>query len=357
MTERFLVSIDIKNPPSGDNGLSLKTISYLQRIHITATPETQQDAVAFLRSNFDHYTIYCDCTALESLEDILFLLNNGVTKVFVAAWQMKAIVEDRLLVGQDLGRLVVSYNLSISDGEPEDTAKRILSEIKTSVPDTLIGIQIQGVHDWKLLDTMNRMSKIEYYPGRYVTLVHNIQNEYIKAVKDGHVAIISASELTTDPQKYSHLVPAHVLITSAIRSDRPDRLFPTVVTDENGISLGLVYSNEKSIEVALQTGCGVYHSRRHGLWIKGEESGDTQELINIIMDCDADALQFNVKQSGEGIVTACQIFSMSLTRDRLLPFEDFDLFRSLFRCLTSRTNDKKSQKLNNCGLLHFSTIQ
>ena len=357
MTEFFLVSVDIKNLPcSGANGLALETVSYLHRVHITVTPETQQDAITFLQKNFNHYTIYCDCTALESLEDILSLMNNGGAKVFVASWQMKAIVEDRLLVGQDLGRLVVSFNPSTSDGEPEGTAKSILSEIKAFIPDTPIGIQIQGVHDWKLLDTMNQMSKTAYYPVRYVTLAHNIQNDYVRAVKDGHVAIVPARELTTDAKKYPNLVPAHLLITSAIRSDRPDGLFPTVVTDENGISLGLVYSNEKSIEVALQTGRGVYHSRRHGLWIKGQESGDTQELINILMDCDADALQFNVRQRGEGILIDSQTIPMSLTRHRLLPLEDCNLFRVLLWYLKSRTNSEKSQKISTRGLLYFETV-
>ena len=302
MAEHFLVSIDTTNLPSGDKGLTLETISYLHRIHITATPETQQEAIAFLRKNFNRYMIYCDCTALESLEDVVSLLNNGCAKVFVALWQMKIIVEHRLLVGQDLGRLIVSFDHSIFDGEPREIATSILSKIRALIPDTPIGIKIEGVHDWKLLDTVNHMSKNEYYPDRYVTLAHNIQMDYPRAAKDGHVAIIPASKLTTDSRKCPELVSAHILITSAIRSDRPDGLFPTIVTDENGVCLGLVYSNEKSIEKALQTGRGVYHSRRHGLWVKGEESGNTQELVNIFMDCDADALQFTVRQSGEGIL-------------------------------------------------------
>ena len=316
MAERFLVSIDINNlPSSGDNGLVLKTISYLHRVQITATPETLQNVIAFIRENFDHCIIYCDCTALESSNDILSLLNNGVAKVFVASWQMEALVEDHLLVGQDLSRLVVSFDRSIFDGEPEEMASSILSSVKAVIPDTPIGIRIQGVHDWKLLDAMKRMSMTKYYPGRFVTLAYNIQSDYIRAAKDGHVAIIPASELTADPKKYPDLLPAHVLITSAIRSDRPDGLYPTLVTNENGITLGLVYSNEESIEVALQTGRGVYHSRRHGLWFKGQESGHTQELVNILMDCDADALQFNVRQSGEGIVTGSLLIPISLITD------------------------------------------
>lgn len=354
MAEYFLVSVDINNLPSSqDDGLLLKTISYLHRLHVTATPETQQDAIAFVRNNFNDYMVYCDCTVLESLEDILSLLNNGVAKVFVAYWQMKALVEDGLLVGHDLGRLIVTFDPSIFDGDPDETATNIHSKIKAFSPDIPIGIQIQGVHDWKLLDRMNRMSTTEYYPSRYITLAHNIQNDYIRAAKDGHVAIIPASELTADLERYPDLVPAHLLITSAIRSDRPDGLFPTVVTNENGITLGLVYSNEKSIEVALQTGRGVYHSRRRGLWFKGQESGHTQELIEISMDCDADALRFKVRQIGEGIVIGSQVDPIPLIRDRLLSLEELNLFRPLLWYLTPRTNAESPSIFGTCGILYF----
>lgn len=86
-----------------------------------------------------------------------------------------------------------------------------------------------------------------------------------------------------------------------LKSDRPDGLYPTVVTDERGITLGLVYSSDESIAEALRTNRGVYHSRsRGGLWVKGETSGDTQELLSITTDCDRDALRFTVRQAGGG---------------------------------------------------------
>ena len=354
MAEHFLISIDIKNlPSSADEGLLLKTISYLHRVHITATPGTQQDAIAFLHKNFSYFTIYCDCTALESLQDILSLLNNGASKVFVTFWQMRALVEDHLLVGQDLGRLVLSFDRSIFDNEPQETATSILSKTKALAPDIPIGVKIQGVHDWKLLDALKQISTTEWYPGRYVTLAHNTQNDYVRAARDGHVAIIPASVLTADLHTYPDLVPAHVLITSAIRSDRPDGLYPTVVTDENGVTLGLVYSSEKSIDVALQTGRGVYHSRRRGLWFKGQESGHTQELISILIDCDGDALQFNVRQSGEGILLSSHLNPTFLMRDRLLPLQDFNMFRPVFWYLSSRTNTENPQTLSTYGLLYI----
>jgi len=85
-----------------------------------------------------------------------------------------------------------------------------------------------------------------------------------------------------------------------IKTDRLDGLYTTVVCDEQGVCLGLVYSNAESIRTAVTVGKGVFWSRsRGGLWIKGETSGMWQELIKIDLDCDADALRFTVKQKGD----------------------------------------------------------
>ena len=85
-----------------------------------------------------------------------------------------------------------------------------------------------------------------------------------------------------------------------LTSDRPDGLWPTVVVDEHGVALGLVYSNQESVSAAIESGCGVYHSRKRGLWQKGESSGAVQQLVRIDMDCDRDALRFTVRQAGAG---------------------------------------------------------
>lgn len=89
--------------------------------------------------------------------------------------------------------------------------------------------------------------------------------------------------------------------SAPLRSDRPDGLWPTVVCDERGTSLGLVYSNLESVRESIETGTGVYYSRsRRSLWRKGESSGNTQRLLRIDTDCDRDALRFTVRQSGPG---------------------------------------------------------
>jgi phosphoribosyl-ATP pyrophosphohydrolase/phosphoribosyl-AMP cyclohydrolase len=90
-------------------------------------------------------------------------------------------------------------------------------------------------------------------------------------------------------------------LCAPLRSDRSDGLWPTVVCDDRGTTLGLVYSNEDSVRCALDTGSGVYYSRsRDELWRKGASSSNTQRLIRIDTDCDRDALRFVVRQSGAG---------------------------------------------------------
>ncbi len=89
-------------------------------------------------------------------------------------------------------------------------------------------------------------------------------------------------------------------ISAPLRSDRADGLFPTVVTDERGIALGLAYSSHASLRRAVDERRGIYHSRRRGIWVKGESSGATQELLRVDLDCDRDALRFVVRQHGAG---------------------------------------------------------
>jgi phosphoribosyl-ATP pyrophosphohydrolase len=83
-------------------------------------------------------------------------------------------------------------------------------------------------------------------------------------------------------------------------SDRPDGLWPTVVVDELGVALGLVYSSAESLRKAVEDRRGVYQSRSRGLWVKGETSGSTQKLLRVDLDCDRDALRFVVRQDGSG---------------------------------------------------------
>ena len=84
-------------------------------------------------------------------------------------------------------------------------------------------------------------------------------------------------------------------VGSCARTDRADGLMTTVVCDEGGVALGLVYSSRASLCAAVEAGRGVYHSRsKGGLWRKGDTSGAYQTLLRIDLDCDHDAIRFTV---------------------------------------------------------------
>ncbi len=63
--------------------------------------------------------------------------------------------------------------------------------------------------------------------------------------------------------------------------------------------LMLAWLNEESLRLSLQKMEMVYFSRsRQKLWAKGEESGHTQKIKQIYIDCDGDALVAKVEQIG-----------------------------------------------------------
>jgi phosphoribosyl-AMP cyclohydrolase / phosphoribosyl-ATP pyrophosphohydrolase len=99
---------------------------------------------------------------------------------------------------------------------------------------------------------------------------------------------------------YSGRLDLGEAVAAPLFSDRPDGLIPTVVTDERGVALGLVYSSRESIKAAVNERRGIYQSRSRGLWRKGESSGAVQELIRVTPDCDRDAVRFTVRQQGAG---------------------------------------------------------
>ena len=77
-------------------------------------------------------------------------------------------------------------------------------------------------------------------------------------------------------------------------------LIPIIVQDANTKDvLTLAYSNKESLELTKKTGNSWFWSRsRKKLWMKGEESGNTQKVKEILVDCDSDAIIYLVEQSG-----------------------------------------------------------
>jgi len=79
-----------------------------------------------------------------------------------------------------------------------------------------------------------------------------------------------------------------------------DGLAPVVVADATtGAVLTLAYANREALERTLATRSTWLWSRsRNELWNKGATSGNTQRVVSISVDCDADALLYRVVPNG-----------------------------------------------------------
>jgi phosphoribosyl-AMP cyclohydrolase len=77
-------------------------------------------------------------------------------------------------------------------------------------------------------------------------------------------------------------------------------LLPVIAQDaDTGEVLMLAYMNRQAWEETLRTGRVCYYSRsRDKLWRKGEESGNVQEVRELLYDCDRDTLLVKVNQIG-----------------------------------------------------------
>ncbi len=77
-------------------------------------------------------------------------------------------------------------------------------------------------------------------------------------------------------------------------------LIPCIVQDADTLEvLMMAWMNEESVQLTLQSGQTWFWSRsRAELWNKGATSGNTQEVVEMRYDCDADTLLALVRPAG-----------------------------------------------------------
>jgi len=77
-------------------------------------------------------------------------------------------------------------------------------------------------------------------------------------------------------------------------------LVPAIAQDAaTGEVLMFAWMNREALALTVESGHAVYWSRSRGrLWHKGEESGHTQTVLELRVDCDKDVVLLKVEQSG-----------------------------------------------------------
>lgn len=117
-------------------------------------------------------------------------------------------------------------------------------------------------------------------------------------------------------------------------------LIPAIVVDELSKKvLTLAYMNRESLEISLQKRLTCFYSRsRNELWLKGETSGNYQHIVDIVADCDHDALVVTVRKDGPACHTgADSCFSDSLLDEGATEFS----LSSLLELIKGRKTEKK----------------
>ncbi|MBA0900910.1 MAG: phosphoribosyl-AMP cyclohydrolase [Candidatus Nitrotoga sp.] len=79
-----------------------------------------------------------------------------------------------------------------------------------------------------------------------------------------------------------------------------DGLVPVIAQDAHtGSVLMMAWMSREALQATVQSGRAVYWSRsRRKLWHKGEESGHTQQVRGVYLDCDGDVILLKVEQAG-----------------------------------------------------------
>jgi phosphoribosyl-ATP pyrophosphohydrolase/phosphoribosyl-AMP cyclohydrolase len=127
-------------------------------------------------------------------------------------------------------------------------------------------------------------------------------------------------------------------------------LIPVVVQDARTLHvLTLAYMNAESLAKTLETNETWFWSRsRSRLWHKGESSGNTQRVVDVLLDCDRDALTMLVVSSGP----ACHTGAESCFHNEIQsagPFEDVpiagstnlgEVLDSLYALIESRKRER-----------------
>lgn len=116
-------------------------------------------------------------------------------------------------------------------------------------------------------------------------------------------------------------------------------LIPAVVQDfYTKKVLTVAYMNKESLDITAKTGRACFYSRsRNCLWLKGETSGNYQNVVSIVADCDWDALTVVVKKIGPAYHTGSDSCFFNPVWEKEQNFS----VEALYQLIKGRKTDKK----------------
>jgi len=141
-------------------------------------------------------------------------------------------------------------------------------------------------------------------------------------------------------------------MTNTIDWDK-NPLIPAIAQDATTNEvLMLAYMNKEALELTLQTGYAHYFSRsKQRIWKKGESSNHTQEIVDILLDCDSDTIVLKIHQNGVACHTGRRsCFFTSIKEDKVIIDQEvntdaiYGVVDTLYHTILERKNAPASQK-------------
>ena len=92
-----------------------------------------------------------------------------------------------------------------------------------------------------------------------------------------------------------------------MKPDFSKGLVPAVVQDaETKKVLMVAYMDEEAYGKTRETGRAWFRSRERGLWDKGATSGNRMDVVEVLLDCDADTVLLRVNPTGPACHTGAE---------------------------------------------------
>jgi len=237
-----------------------------------------------------------------TLEDAITFLDKGATRIVSKNPSFLAqIPSDRFILhldeGSDVSVLASSELLSSISAvllETSDFAESHLEPYRTALKSSSKSLRPL---DFFVLSASRSTEQILAQPACLKLIAKSVAS----------TSVLPTSLLSTtlgnlhSPHPDDGKLSIATLYTTALKTDRRDGLFITVPVSLTSVTtpLGLVYSSSESVGRSILSGNAIYYSRsRNGLWEKGLTSGAMQKVERIRYDCDNDALEFGVVESG-----------------------------------------------------------
>jgi phosphoribosyl-ATP pyrophosphohydrolase/phosphoribosyl-AMP cyclohydrolase len=130
-------------------------------------------------------------------------------------------------------------------------------------------------------------------------------------------------------------------------------LIPAIAQDyQTNEILMLAYMNEEAYNLTLNTGFAHYFSRsKQRIWKKGESSNHTQEIKDMLIDCDADTIILKIHQNGVACHTGTKscFFTSVMQNKRVLEQEVdttamYGVVDTLYHTILERKSSNSDEK-------------